>query len=254
MKDLIIQESVDVKIIPGKVEFEGYEILKGQILTIDSFLSQIEVTEDNIKESKKLVAKVRKSANKLDSERIRIKKEMLEPYNDFESQVKEIVSLAKNSEEKVREQIRGLEEIERESKLKEINDIWLKRSQTFEYKEFVSFEDWFNVKFLNKTYKLSQIESELEDFLLKIETDIVVIKEMDNDLAILEEYINCFDVTDSILRVKEKIEKKKETENKVEKVFKKDVRAEKALIEIDKKDLGLVVSLLDKNDVEYKLI
>ena len=80
MKDLIIQESVDVKVIPGKVEFEGYEILKGQILTIDSFLSQIEVTEDNIKESKKLVAKVRKSANKLDSERIRIKKEILEIY------------------------------------------------------------------------------------------------------------------------------------------------------------------------------
>ena len=254
MKDLIIQESVDVKVVPGKVEFEGYEILKGQILTIDSFLSQIEVTEDNIKESKKLVAKVRKSANKLDSERIRIKKEILEEYNDFESQVKEIVQLAKSSEEKVREQIRELEEVERELKLKEINDIWLKRSQTFKYKDFISFDEWFSVKFLNKTYKLSQIESELEDFLVKVESDIVAIEGMDDKEEILGEYLNCLDVTRAILNVKEKVEKKKETESKVEKMFKKEVRAEKALIEIDKKDLGLVVSLLDKNDVEYKLI
>lgn len=41
---------------------------------------------------------------------------MLEPYNEFEKQVKEIVSIVKTADEMVRQQVTQMEEEEREDK------------------------------------------------------------------------------------------------------------------------------------------
>ena len=64
--------------------------VKQQALQLAENLQSVEVNEDNLKQSKKLLAAVNRRKKELDDERIRIKKVMLEPYQEFEEQVKEI--------------------------------------------------------------------------------------------------------------------------------------------------------------------
>src|SRR5699024_12332068 len=61
--------------------------------------------------------------------RISIKKEMLQPYNTFESQVKDIVSIVKQADNVVRSQVKEIEERDREAKRQELEALFNKRSE-----------------------------------------------------------------------------------------------------------------------------
>ncbi|EGQ1206894.1 DUF1351 domain-containing protein, partial [Listeria monocytogenes] len=100
----------------GSILFPAYKKIKSDSLLLAQQIENIEVTEENVKQSKKLLAAVNKEVKNLESERILIKKEMLEPYNEFEKQVKEIVSIVKTADEMVRQQVTQMEEEEREDK------------------------------------------------------------------------------------------------------------------------------------------
>ena len=112
-----------VKTLP-EINFHEYEKLKSEAIMISDYLSQMEVTEDNIKEQKKILARVNKSVKLLNDRRIAIKKEILEPYTVFESQVKEIEKIVKDADEVLRNQVREIEEREREEKKKKLKDIF----------------------------------------------------------------------------------------------------------------------------------
>ena len=88
----------------GKISFNAYENIKNKALKLSENLKTVEVSEENIKESKKLIAEVNKDVKKLEDYRIKVKKEMSKPYNDFEIQVKEIVKIVKEADEYVRSQ------------------------------------------------------------------------------------------------------------------------------------------------------
>lgn len=94
----------------GSILFPAYKKIKSDSLLLAQQIENIEVTEENVKQSKKLLAAVNKEVKNLESERILIKKEMLEPYNEFEKQVKEIVSIVKTADEMVRQQVTQMEE------------------------------------------------------------------------------------------------------------------------------------------------
>lgn len=97
MQELILNDDIETKVIQGSISFPMYEELKDQALRVAKFVSSIDVTEDTVKQSKKLLATVNKSVKALEDRRIAIKKELLEPYSEFEAQVKEIVTIVKDA-------------------------------------------------------------------------------------------------------------------------------------------------------------
>ena len=66
--DLIISQN-SVEFTPVKVYFKDYEYIKSSAERLNIELKGREVTEDNVQESKKLVAEVRKQFNVLDQMR-----------------------------------------------------------------------------------------------------------------------------------------------------------------------------------------
>lgn len=97
-----INETRIVEFEVGKINFNAYEYIKERALNLSENLKKVEVTEENVKKSKKLIAEVNKDVKKLEDHRIKIKKEMLKPYNDFEAQIKEIVAIVKEADSIVR--------------------------------------------------------------------------------------------------------------------------------------------------------
>ena len=115
----------------GSIEFLEFDRLKEEAQNLAQHIKTVKVTEETAKQSKKLLAAVNNKIKDLEGQRISIKKNMLEPYEIFDNQIKEIVSIVKEADFVVREQIRALEEVEREEKRAQIEDIFDKRKDLY---------------------------------------------------------------------------------------------------------------------------
>ena len=243
-----INETGIVEFEVGKINFNAYEHIKEKALNLSENLKKIEVTEENIKEPKKLIAEVNKDVKKLEDHRIKIKKEMLKPYNDFEAQVKEIVAIVKEADNIVRSQIREMEETERENKKNVIKEMFEDKMKHYDFNDGITFENFFKESMANKTTSLDKLENELSEWLEQRKMDIGVIKNLGNN-EILKEYLETFNLAQAIENAKAREEKNK----KVEEVMKKAETSDKRYIFIisDEKDAKLTEMLLRENKIKY---
>ena len=232
----------------GKISFNAYENIKNKALKLSENLKTVEVSEENIKESKKLIAEVNKDVKKLEDYRIKVKKEMLKPYNDFEIQVKEIVKIVKEADEYVRSQIKELEEIERENKKASVKEMFENKAKHYDFNEIITFDKFFKESISNKTTSLDKIENELSEWLEQRKMDIEVIKSLKHD-EVLKEYLETF----NLALVIENAKVKEEENKKIEEVMKKTEKSSKKYIFIisEEKDAKLAEMLLKENKINY---
>ena len=160
---------------PAKVDFNDYDRIRSEALMLNDILHQLQIDEDNVKMAKKLVAGVRAQVNVLDTERKEAKKRVMEEFNEFELQVKEISSIVGEGENLVRSKIRQLEEIEREEKLEDVKELWEEHSSRYEFTSWFGFGKWFDSRYLNKTQSLNKTEEELVSWLESTRNDVMVI-------------------------------------------------------------------------------
>ena len=64
-----INETRIVEFEVGKISFNAYEHIKNKALNLSENLKKVEVSDENIKESKKLIAEVNKDVKKLEDYR-----------------------------------------------------------------------------------------------------------------------------------------------------------------------------------------
>lgn len=170
--------TVDVTV--GNIDFTNYNELLAQATTLADWLSQVKLDEDNLAEGKKLVAKVRKKVNELKDYRLGIKRAYDQPLNDFTDRINTISQVVEQAEDTVRRQIRELEEIRREEKRGEIRRIWDLRSA--QYPEIpdgaMDFEVFMQNKYLNKTYAMSAVETEMVDYMERFKKDLAFIERL----------------------------------------------------------------------------
>src|SRR5690625_3969254 len=224
MAGLMIFDHDQINVQKGIVEFNGFEKLKQEALQLSEQIQQVEVTDENIQSSKKLLAAVNKRVKEMEDRRISIKKEMLEPYNEFERQVKEIVNIVKDADNLVREQVRGLEEQERMEKREKIKEIFDKRIKQYTFSEVFTFDHFITPKHLNKSSSIKSVESEMVDLLEKKESDMKVIDNLPNRHDVLMEYIDTKDLSVAINIVNDREAWKKQISTKVpDKQEKKEV-------------------------------
>lgn len=247
MHELEIRNSI-VATLPT-IEFKDYEMLKEQAEEVASYISQVEVTEDNVKEAKKLLATVNKSVSRLNKQRISIKQEIMSPYELFAAQVREIEKIVKDADEIVRNQVRELEEREREKKKELLEEIWNNRIQMYDNAKLVHFKDWLQSKHLNKSESLTKVESEMVEFLESVESNVSTILNMDSAEDILVEYTKSLDLGESIKKTQEKNKQLEENRE----VLKEVVEEQFAFIIKNKKDKTLLELLLKENNIAYEL-
>lgn len=247
MDELILYSDLETKVIQGSISFPAYQQLKEQAMQVAEFVESIEVNDDNVKQAKKLLAAVNKSVKSLEDRRIAIKKEILKPYDEFETQVKEIVGIVKNADTLVRDQVRELEEQEREEKKNIIQEIWDKRVQAYDF-DFITFDKFLQPEHLNKTAVLSKIESEMVDFLEKVNGDLKVINSLSDRKEVLQEYIENVDLSLSMLLVNER----KEKEKKINEIYKNEEQEIYYFKVFSEKDAKFTEMLLKENKIKFE--
>lgn len=128
-----------------------------------------------IKDAKSDRAELNKLKTAIETERKRIKKMCMDPYTAFEGQVKEVLKPLDEAIASIDRQLKEADELYKEEKAKEIQRIF--EAQGFQ--DFVTLEMIWNEKWLNKTYSLQQIKSDMDGRMYSIGRDVLAISKLE---------------------------------------------------------------------------
>jgi len=180
------------------IEF-NYEELKTELLTKLSDYKTLQYTEDQIQAAKADRAKLNSLKKALSDERVRRKKEFLEPFETFETQIKELCTLIDEPVLLIDRQVKEYEEQEKQKKRESCYDIF---ANTPDLPEWISYDQIENVKWYNKTFSLKQVEDDITEKIKKINDDIKVLSELEYSFEAIEEYKRTLDLSAAMVEGK----------------------------------------------------
>lgn len=147
--------------------------IKKAVISITEQYKGLAYTEEQLQEAKKDRAMLNAMKKDISDRRIQVKKALLEPYNVFESEVKEVVALIDEPIEMIGKQIEAYEDKVRDEKNTALAQFF--SENIGELSEVVSYDRIFNPKWLNKTASLSSCKAEIQKIIDDINTDLAAI-------------------------------------------------------------------------------
>lgn len=186
----------------------------------------IAYTEDQVKDMKKDRADLNKLRTAFESERKRLKKVCMEPYNLFEQQVKEVVALIDEPIQLIDSQLYELEERRKQQKKKDIEALFY----TIGFQTFVTLDNIFDQKWLNASVSLGKIEEQMKSIMYKIGTDVATIGNLPEfSFEAMEVYKKTLDLNKAILegqRLAEIQKRKQQYEEEQKRIAEEKARQE----------------------------
>ncbi len=214
--ELIIK--TDLQAFPAVIEY-NHEELKSELSEQLQKYKNIVVTEDSIKEFKADKANLNHLKTALEDKRKEVKKQCLQPYENFEKNIKELVMLIEEPIKVIDSQLKEIENKKKEEKANEIEKIYYENIGVFE--PLVPLSKVFNSKWLNTTYKLNDIISEIKELKIKLESDLQIIEGLNSEFEqqIKDKFFETLDISKALqenTRLKEFKEKQKMMEQQKE--------------------------------------
>ncbi|MGL4655329.1 MAG: exonuclease domain-containing protein [Sarcina sp.] len=187
-----------------------YEELKNSLSdNLEPFKNLI-YSKDEIKIAKEDKAKLNKLKKAIDDKKKAIKKICMEPFTEVDKQAKELIALVSEPIEYIDSIVKDITDKEKEEKRKNIRAYFDTKSECFgEFADEVfESKSFYSEAWENKTAKMSNIQSCIDDKINKISNDILIIQESDWEYKtlILDEYfknLSIDDVNSKLLRLKE---------------------------------------------------
>lgn len=162
-------------------------------------------SEENIKEAKADRATLNKFKDAIEGKRKEMKKACLAPYESFETKIKEITAMIDKPILAIDTQVKNYEQAKKDEKLEGIKTFYADR--VGDLAELVPFDRVFNQKWLNATYKASEIEKEILELFARVESDLQVIGELQTEYEpqLKDFYLKNYDLT-ATLQEKKRLE------------------------------------------------
>lgn len=196
---------------PEVIEFNFAE-LKTEIEARVERYTNLVYSEDQIKEAKSDLASLRKFTKALSDERIKVKKECLKPYEDFEAKIKELSAIVDKGIVNIDNQVKNYDEAKKEEKHASIVELF----EMIGHPEWLTLEQIFNQKWLNASVKMSVVQAEIDARLEQIANDLDTLSNLPEfAFEAEEEYKRSLDINKAISegkRLSEMMRRKAEEE------------------------------------------
>ena len=192
-------------------------------------------TEDQMKLAKEDRAKLNAIKKAVSDRRIEIKKLVMEPYEQFEVEVKEVIALIDAPAAMIDRQIKEYEERTKEEKRAALKEYF--QSCIGSLKEMVTFPQIFDQKWLNLSVSLKKAKEDMESKIYEIESNLETIEGMCEEkylVAVKAQYIKTLDINEAFAEMKRLREMERIEEEKRQKAEETRVAAEKAREEAEK--------------------
>ena len=213
--ELVMKTDME-KEFPAAIVY-NHEELKAELAKQIEKYQHIVVTEDTIKESKADKANLNRLRTALEDKRKEVKRQCLHPYEGFEREIKELVGMVDVHIKAIDIQLKEFEKIKKEEKLAEIKVVYRDNIGLFE--ELVPLEKIWNPKWLNVSYKMSDIALEIEAVHDNIESGFDIIEALETEFRqeIKDKFLETLDIAKALQengRLQELREKQKAVEEK----------------------------------------
>ena len=179
---------------PKVIQFNFAE-LKEEITAKAELYKNMVYTEDTIKEAKADKATLNKFIKVLEDKRKDVKKQCLQPYEDFEKQIKELVAIVNEPVQRIDSQVKAYDEKRKAEKLDQIKAIW----EESDHPEWLSCSMIFDNRWLNVTFSLKQVQDAITERLTQINTELTTLNSLTEfAFEAVEVYKNTLDVNRAI--------------------------------------------------------
>lgn len=152
-------------------------------------------SDDNIDQAKADKALLNKAAKELNDKRIKLEREWAQPFQEFKGIITETCQMLTQASSKIDKVVGEVEWKAKEAKRTMIHELWERKGVTL----FPLSKIW-DERWLNKTKRLTSVEKEIGEKLLKVEADLDsfdALDEEDREVA-RAYYLDCFDLQRSL--------------------------------------------------------
>ena len=206
----------------GEISFNFEEIkedLKGQM----SFYSSLVFTEDQKPRAKKDLAELRKLKKSIDEKKKEVKNAYMKPYMDFESKIKELMSLIDEPIALIDKQVKEFDLKQKEEKKEKIAELFFEIFSDMD----IALNNIYKNEWDNVSYSLTKIRNDMEEKKNAIERDMAVLNSFNSDVVAdaKTKYLSCLNLAECIEYInnyeKQKTEiLKREEEKQLEEQYK----------------------------------
>lgn len=135
-------------------------------------------TEDTVSDAKNDRAALRKLLNEIEDRRKLVKKKCMEPYEVFESDLKDVTALIKEQISIIDGQVKEYENSVKEEKKARLQDVYAEAIG--ELAEVLPFERVFEAQYLNVSFKESKAATEIREKVQRVKSDLAAIDALDS--------------------------------------------------------------------------
>ena len=189
----------------------NFEDLKAEITEKAKDYMTLVYSDDQIKEAKKDRANLNKFKKALEDKRKDVKKQVMEPYTDFEKKIKELTGIVDEAVNNIDRQVRDFEEIQRDEKRIRCRENYTEVIGDMD--RIIPFEKCFNEKWLNKTVSEGKIKLEIAFLRDRVDAELKALNAETSPyiFEMKEAYLKDFDINAAyaVRREREETEKKK---------------------------------------------
>lgn len=208
-----------VKVVNEKPEAESLELIVTE-KTIGSLETNIEMLEKFVDKrleeyspdkyegdadsAKKARAELNKARDSIKRERIDLINELMKPYAEFEERCKKVEKKIDQASGKLDEIVKQKEAFEKERRMQKLELFWTTKNC-----DVITLDKIFNPKWLNKTYKESDILDEMDAAIDKVYKDLKIIERFSEDAETIKaHYLMNLDIEETMQYADELIRQK----------------------------------------------
>jgi len=194
--ELLIETKL-AEVMPKKIEF-NYAPIKTELTEKLAYYKNLVVTEDSIKPAKSDRAWLNSLKKTLNDKKISVKKDYLVTYDEFEREIKELMSMIDEPITAIDTQLKAFEEQQRAEKQAKIEEYY--SESIGELSPLLPLTKIFNPKWLNTATSAKSIKTELTETIGKVKSDIDIIKAMhiECEQTMLDAYLCTLSMSDAL--------------------------------------------------------
>ena len=233
-QELIVKKDLSIE---NEKKFDDY------LTEIQKKYSSLVVSKETEKDTKKIIAELRKLKKEINSNRIKVQKEYEKPAKLFKEKIDSKLAVIESVISKLDGGVKQLEEVRKAEKQNKINEIIESMSKEYDFDGKINFDN----RWLNKSYKMLDIEKDIKSQIKTFkrdESDWVLVKKYALNKGAFPEYYHMFVGAYSVFDIQKMIDDDIAHKEKEQKKLEREQLKSKQQEVVDKN--GEIVNNLEK--------
>lgn len=176
-----------------KIEW-NFEELKAEITAASEEYAASVYTDDTIRNAKADRAKLNKFVDAIETKRKELKKKVLDPYNQFEIEEKQLVAIVQKAINNIDSQVKDYERRQRDEKTAKVREFY--EDNIGDLADYLPFDRVFRPEYANQSSTMKSIKESILETIQRVAEGLAILNEVESKFAgdMKEEFLRSYDI------------------------------------------------------------